>query len=325
MFKSFRRSALTAIVIGSFADPLHAHMYTQFPAYERGGAPEQNQYEAIYHDGAWAHVFMSIGHACGHTGVQGPNPRTMQVAVVIPGNNTEAQVIDYPLLNGDYSFSSLKTQYKVIGPASPDAQGYDWGISVAQSEAIPALTRTYTFYAEKSPVYEKAPRAAVWAGEGVPNYNEAQIALWLQLPEIPQESCVTDVQYFFAAAQFCAKSKIKGALPGQAWLLGATTNWSEEYLGGAPDQWSPYIRMKRDVKAKPLPLSCGGKGQVISVYPSSTDIDSYLKPVSENKDGSARQMSVQEWFNKNLATQGTADSHGCIAPQHWDPSMKMCM
>lgn len=325
MLRLVRRPAFALLIAGSFASPLQAHMYTQFPAYERGGSPEKNQYESIYQDGAWAHVYMSIGHACGHTGTLGPSPKTTQVAVVIPGNNSEAQVIDYPLLDGNYSFPPLDPPYKVVGPASPDAQGYDWGISIGQSEAIPALARTYTFYGEKVPTYNKAPRAAVWVGEGIPSYNEAQVALWVQLPEIPKDSCVTDVQYFFAAAQFCAKSKVKGALPAQAWLLGATANWPIEYLGGAPDQWTPYLRMTRDVKTKPLPQGCNGTGQIISVYPSAEQIDAYLKPVTEDKNGNARQISVQEWINKNTASSGTGDSHGCVAPQHWDPTMKMCM
>ncbi|MDD5036297.1 MAG: hypothetical protein PHE55_16235 [Methylococcaceae bacterium] len=274
-------------------------MYTQFPAYERGGAPEASQYEAIYQDGAWAHIYMSMGHACGETKVMSTSPRTTQVAIVIPGNNSSAQEIDYPLLDGNYSFPKLDPAYKVLGPASPDVQGNDWGISVAQSEGIAALSRTYTFYAEKVPVYEKAPRAAVWVGDGVPSYNEAQIVFWAQLPEIPATSCVTDVQYFFAAAQFCPKSKIPGALPVQAWLLGATNNWPVEHLGGAPDQWAPYLRMRRDIKAKPLPDSCGGKGQIVSVYPSKEEIDTYLKPVSESKNGNAHQISVQEWISKH--------------------------
>ncbi|MFO1417635.1 MAG: hypothetical protein U1E83_03095 [Methylotetracoccus sp.] len=300
MFKPFTRITCAVVMSAGIGGTASAHMYTQFPAWWRGGLPKATQWEAVYQDGAWGPVYMNIGHACGHTEVMASSPRTTQVAVVVPGNNWASQVIDYPLLDGSYEFPPLDKPYRVIGPASPDASGYDWGISTAQAEGIPALNRTYQFYAEASPVYDKAPRATVWVGDqGIGGYSIGQVVLWVQLPEIPKKSCVTDVQYFFAAAQFCPKSNLEGALPAQAWLLGTTSTWSDQYVGGAPYQWAPYLRMTRDLKAKPLPKSCGGKGQVVSVYASSDDIDAYLRPVVESKSGDARQISLEQWVRQN--------------------------
>jgi hypothetical protein len=187
---------------------------------------------------------------------------------------------------------------KVVGPASPDANGHDWGISTAQPEGIASLSKTFMFFAEANPVYEKAARALTWVGEGVPSHSVGQPLFWVQLPEIPAQSCVTDVQYFFPAAQFCPASTVPGALPAQAWLLEGTQSWTAEYLGDEEIQWAPYLRMRRDQSVKPLPGRCHGKGKVISVYPAKWNVEKYLKPVRLTGKFNAQQIPLSNWINK---------------------------
>jgi hypothetical protein len=280
----------------------NAHMYTQFPAYVRGGLPNLSDWEAIYQDqpgGTWGPVYVNVGHPCGENIDMGSTkPLTSQITTIIPGNNADAQVIEYPLLDGNYSFPPLSQPLRVIGPASKDADGNDWGISTVQAEGIAALPRTYQYW-DGAADYSIAPRAITWVGDGIPRNGVGQVVFWVQLPEIPATSCVTDIQYFFPSAQFCPRTSVKGALPRQAWLLAETSSWPAATLGGAPDQWAPYIRVKRDLTSKPLPASCGTTGKALSVYPSNVSIDKFLKPVKEATKFNARQMSVKDWDKLN--------------------------
>lgn len=298
---------LTAVFSAGFAGQAAAHMYTQFPAYTRGGIPNKSDINAFYQEFSTSSIYINISHACAHTPSKYPDQEDNYLTdivssqvVVVPPVGPNAVIVEN--LKSPYDFLKL-SQYKELGPAGKWALIHE-NYSETKPFANPALPHLYTFYAEDQPAYFTPASAMVWTGEGVPDKTVADISFEMTTPPIPATSCVQEVDYFFAAAQFCPKTTGKSPynkdnIFAMAWLLSTTNEWTEELLGGAPDQWSPYIRIMRDLKANPLPKKCGGVGTVVSVYPGKEDIDQYLRPVVVNKQGEARQIPVQQWIRKN--------------------------
>jgi hypothetical protein len=137
----------------------------------------------------------------------------------------------------------------------------------------------------------------IWTGRS-PDRNRGDLKATVYFPDIPPESCVTEVQYFFPAAQFCANGKSKNE-KAMGWLFGPTEQWPKELLGETEVQWAPAALQSRNLKKKPLPDKCGGKGQTIGVYPSKADIDKYLRPVYVDQADDATPQSVNWWIKNH--------------------------
>lgn len=264
-------------------------MYTQFPTYDRGGLYEKSKESEwpYYQDGAFGPVRFNIQHACSHN--EGDPVSTKQLTIVLPAGATVKRV--NTTLPGPWEFPPFEPAYQELGPASPDAKGYDWALQFVKPYAQASLNRVYPIMGPTGDV----PRALVWVGDH-PNNNDADVMATMFFPEIPAESCVKEVQYFFPAAQFCSTRGKPNTVTG--WLLGETDQWPKSLLGETQVQWAQTVSILRDLEKKPLPSSCGA-GDVIGIYPSKEDIDQYLKPVSVKKNGDVKQKSVDSWIKQN--------------------------
>ncbi len=268
-----------------------AHMYTQFPTYDRGGLYEESKKSEwpYYQDGAFGPVRFNVQHACSHE--EGAPVSTKQVTVVIPTGTTVKKVST--TLPGPWEFPNFEPAYQELGPASPDASGYDWAIKFVKPYTQASLNRVYPIVDSSG---SETPRALVWVGDH-PNNNDADLMATMWFPEIPAESCVKEAQYFFPSAQFCSTHRQPNTVTG--WLLGTTDQWAKENLGESQVQWSLTVSMLRDLKTKPLPSSCGG-GEVIGIYPSREDIDKYLRPVFVDKKGqNVKQKGIDWWIKRH--------------------------
>lgn len=268
-----------------------SHMFTNFPVYDRGGLYEQSK-EAewpYYKDGAFGPVRFNVQHACGHT--EGSVVSTKQVAVVIPTSTTVKRI--NTTLSGPWNFPNFEPAYQELGPASPDANGYDWAVQFVKPHAHAAFGKVYPIMGKTS-TGEDIPRAMIWVGDH-PDSNDADLLSTMFFPEIPAASCVKEVQYFFPSAQFCSTVGQPNSVSG--WLLGTTGEWSKENLGESTVQWSLAVSMLRDLKTKPLPSNCGN-GETIGIYPSREDIDQYLRPVSIDRKGHKIQQRSVDWWLK---------------------------
>lgn len=290
MIPKFHTHALTALTIASIAAPASAHIYINFPTYDRGGdyAQSRKQDWAIYQDGAFGPVRFNVQHACGHTAFS--KVTTNQVVIVMP-NGKNTQRID-TVLPKPWNFPPFDPGYKELGPVSPDQDNHEWAVNWLKPMTQASFNKAYPILGETSGG-GTAPRAVVWVGDH-PDGNDADLTVTMEFPTIPKKSCVKEVQYFFPMAQFC--SNATGAEPVMAWMLGSTDQWPKERLGESEVQWAPALFMRRDLKKKPLPAKCG-EGEVLSVYPSRSDIDQYLRPVSVDNQGVATQQSVQWWID----------------------------
>jgi hypothetical protein len=297
-FKGALMKKLTKLKIAACAASIllisssQAHMYTQFPVYDRGGLYEKSKESdwPYYQDGAFGPVRFNVQHACSHEEGTG-RVSTRQLTVVIPTGATVKRVDTK--LPGPWEFPNFDPAYQELGPASPDANGYDWAISFVKPFAQAALNRVYPIMGKTS-TGENIPRALVWVGDH-PNDNDADIMATMFFPEIPAESCVKEVQYFFPAAQFCSTPRQPNTVTG--WLLGTTENWTKERLGETQVQWAPTVSMLRDLNKKPLPSSCGS-GETIGIYPSREDIDQFLRPISVDKKGHHFNQKNVDWWIK---------------------------
>lgn len=290
----FSRTEMLAFIVASgFAAQSDAHMYSLFPTYFRGGIPNKDQFEAYYQEWVDAYIYFNMAHACAHVENE-TDIRSTQTAVVLP---TAPNAVLVRNLDGPYDFKKLNS-FRELGSANA------WALKAeVKPMGVSGLDHYYKFYSEPNPTYFTPANAIVWVGDGVPDSGMANFGAMIGLPRIPKSSCVKEVDYFFATAQFCPKAT--GTNPENAlntfamsWLLGATKNWPEELQGGAPWQWAPYVRMLRDLKTKPLDPGCGA-GEVVSVYPGQADIDRFLKPVEVDAQGVARQIPVQQWIRRN--------------------------
>ncbi len=293
----FKKTRLAAMLIAAgFAGQVAAHMYTNFPTYDRGGLYEKSKAKEFpyYKDGAFGPIRFNVQHACDpEPYFDFSNVTTKQVAIVIP-TGKDVQLVD-TVLKAAWEFPPFDPAYKELGPASPDADGNDWGIQFLKPQPNPALPKAYAILGETSKG-ETIPRAVVWVGDH-PDTNDTDLVATIYFPEIPEKSCVQEVQYFFPSAQFCGNFTPVNAKPMEGWLLGTTAKWSKSMLGETEVQWAPIALVNRDLKAKPLPASCNGKGKKIGVYPSKADIDKYLRPVSVDKKGVATQQPPNWWIN----------------------------
>ncbi|MCG7756420.1 MAG: hypothetical protein LZF63_07150 [Nitrosomonas sp.] len=270
---------------------VQAHMYTQFPAYDRGGLYEESKKSEwpYYQDGAFGPVRFNIQHACSHA--EGAPVSTKQVTIVIPTGTTVKKV--NTTLPGPWEFPNFDPAYQELGPASPDANGYDWAIKFVKPYTQASLNRVYPIVDSSG---SETPRALVWVGDH-PNSNDADLMATMWFPEIPAESCVKEAQYFFPSAQFCSTPRQPNTVTG--WLLGITDQWVKENLGESQVQWALTVSMLRDLKTKPLPSSCGN-GEVIGIYPSREDIDQYLRPVFVDKKGqNVKQKGIDWWIKRH--------------------------
>jgi hypothetical protein len=280
-------SALIAAILGS---PAAAHIYVNFPTYDRGGLYEESKKLdwALYEDGAFGPVRFNVQHACGHA--EFSTVTTKQVVIVMPnGKNTK---LINTVLPGPWNFPPFDPAYKELGSASPDAKGHEWAINWLKPMTQASFPKAYPILGQTSGG-GTVPRAVVWVGDH-PDGNDADLAVTMEFPTIPKNSCVKEVQYFFPMAQFCGNTDPAHSI--QAWMLGTTDQWSKSLLGESNVQWAPTLFMRRDLKKKPLPTNCG-QGQSIGVYPSREDIDKYLRPVSVDTNGVPIQKSVQWWIN----------------------------
>lgn len=273
-----------------FITSVQAHMYTQFPTYDRGGLYEESKKSEwpYYQDGAFGPVRFNVQHGCSHDEGAG-RVSTRQLTVVIPTGATVKRV--NTMLPGPWEFPNFDPPYQELGPASPDASGYDWAVKFVKPHTQASLNRVYPITDSTG---AEQPRALVWVGNH-PNDNDADIMATMYFPEIPAESCIKEAQYFFPAAQFCTTPGKPNTVTG--WLLGTTDHWSKENLGETQVQWAPTVSILRDLNTKPLPSNCGS-GEIIGIYPSRKDIDKFLKPVSINKNGDAKQRSVDSWLKR---------------------------
>lgn len=208
-----------------------SHMLTQFPVYDRGGLYKKSKELGWpYYDGevegTFGPVRFNVQHACGH---EGERVTTKQVAMVIPTGAT-VQKISTTLPN-PWEFPAFEPTYEELGSASPDANGYDWAIWFTKPFAQASLNRVYPIDPGTSSTGDPIARAYVWVGDH-PDDNDADLTITTWFPEIPAESCVKEVQYFFPAAQFCSTPGKPNSVSG--WLLGTTSEWSKD-LCTAPD------------------------------------------------------------------------------------------
>ncbi|MFO1417834.1 MAG: hypothetical protein U1E83_04125 [Methylotetracoccus sp.] len=298
MIRVTRSQVAVALAAAGFAGQAAAHIFTNFPTYDRGGLYEKSRDAEwpYYQDGAFGPIRFNAQHACDPNPYDPyePNVVTNQVVVVYPtGKNT--QIIDTTVPK-PWNFPPMDPGYKELGPASPDANGFDWAVQFVKPMPHAAYPTAYTFLTDANNG-DKIPQAVAWVGKQH-MYDDTDLTTTIYFADIPKKSCVTEVQYYFATAQFCSGIKPGNAMPVTGWLLGPTENWPKERLGETTVQWAPIAVVERDLKKKPLPQSCGGKGQTISVYPSKADIDKYLRPVEVDDNDIAKQRTVQWWINK---------------------------
>ncbi len=296
MKKNLQLQIVAGITLALLMSNAQSHLFTNFPVYDRGGLYKKSK-EAdwpYYQDGAFGPVRFNVQHACGHT--EGAMVTTKQVAVVIPTSPTVRR-IDTTLTN-PWDFPNFEPTYQELGPASPDANGYDWAIQWLKPHSHASFNNVYPIMGKTS-TGEDIPRALVWVGDH-PDNNDADLLVTMSFPEIPAASCVKEVQFFFPSAQFCSTVGQTNSVSG--WLLGTTSEWSKEMLGESLVQWSLAISMLRDLKTKPLPSNCGN-GETIGIYPSREDIDQYLKPVSVDKKGRKVHQKNVDWWLKQREKQ----------------------
>ena len=295
LFKLFTGGATALLVMSA-----HAHMFTNFPTYDRGGLYEESKKAEwpYYVDGAFGPVRFNVQHACSHN--EGDPVSTRQVIMVLPTGTTVKKV--NTKLPAPWEYPNFDPPYQEVENASPDATGFDWAMQFIKPHAHAAFNRVYPIQG-KSATGETIPRALAWVGDH-PNDNDADLTSTMFFPEIPESSCVKEVQYFFPTAQFCSTRGQPNTVTG--WLLGVTNNWTKNRLGETHVQWAPTVSIMRDLEKKPLPSNCAS-GEILGIYPSREDIDQYLKPVSVNKkDGTVKQQSI-EWWLKQRHKNGNDD------------------
>lgn len=296
-FRTVRFGAM--LVAAGFAGHVSAHMYINFPNADRGsnGVYQKSKDEdfAYYEDGAFGPVRFKVDHACGHAGDGWSNVRTKQVAIVVP-TGPDTKLVDTRVTPpGCCSPPPFEPLYKELGNASPDAEGVDWGIGYLKPQPDPAFPNVYPIMGQTTSG-DAIPRAVVWVGDH-PDYNDTDLRATVYLSEIPAESCVKEVQYFFAAAYFCSNAPTPHEAM-TAWILGPTRQWPQDRIGDTNVQWAPMLSMLRDLNKKPLPTRCG-EGKTIGVYPSKAAIDRYMRPVSVDKNDVATPRRLDWWLNHN--------------------------
>lgn len=302
MIRVTRSQLAAALAAAGFAGQAAAHMYTNFPTYDRGGLYEKSRDAEwpYYQDGAFGPIRFNAQHACDPEPYDAyePNVVTNQVVVVFPtGKNT--QIVDTTVPR-PWSFPPMDPGYKELGPASPDADGRDWAVQWLKPVPAAAYPTAYTFLTDVTNG-DRIPQAVAWVGKQH-MFEDTDLQTTIYFADFStktlKSSCVAEVQYYFAAAQFCSGIKPGNAKPVEGWLLGPTDTWTKERLGETFVQWAPIAVVERDLKKHPLPKNCGGKGHSISVYPSKADIEKYLRPVEVDENGIAKQRTVQWWINQ---------------------------
>lgn len=231
-------------------------------------------------EGSSAVLSIALSHGCTHSG----ESYTTRVVTALFPNGAD------PNLSGIAYTNNGGTNYNgnALFGIKPIVD-YNWKEIMPMTGNVP----TYYNHGEKT----TDVRAVHWHLGYIPDNFVGYATVSASLPKFLPDTCYDTIRVEIPVVQYCAldpkhemdhewrrdRVKKKNLDSAYAWIKEPTAMFPTETVVAAG--YSAYLNIVRNLTTNPLPASCGGVGQAVTVYPTAADIDMYLPPHDGNVPG----------------------------------------
>lgn len=241
-----------------------------------------------YKENARYFLKLNLAHTCGHDGT---NYDIVHSGVVFP-NAADAVITHYSAMTatGGPDSASTKTVLKDLNQvlqtydAAQKAAGANalmsikptlntnWGKIIVNSDAVPAYYNHGVNTKDVRALYWVDAKNPQGSGLGMANEYAENLEFVATLGKL--QNCVAKVRVFTPSIDYCAAGS------AYLWASSYTTTLSQAAVTasggklGVSTGYAPSFDIVRSA-SNPLDSKCG-KGEIVTIYPSTADIDKYL-------------------------------------------------
>ena len=233
-----------------------------------------------YKEGSSAVLSIGLSHGCTQSG----ESFTTRVMTALFPNGPD------PNLHGITYTNNGPTNYEgnAMYGIKPVVD-YNWKQIMPMTGNVP----TYYNHGEKT----TDVRAIHWHWGYIPDNFVGYATFSASFPKFVSDTCYDKIRVEIPVVQYCAldpkhetdhewlrdRVKKKNLDSAYAWIKEPTAIFPTATV--VSPGYSAYLNIVRDTTTNPLPSSCGGVGQSVTVYPTAAEIDMYLPPHDGNVPG----------------------------------------
>lgn len=242
-----------------------------------------------YKENARHFLKLNLAHTCGHGGV---NYDIIHSGVIFP-NAADAVITQYSAMTatGEPDKASIKTTLSDLvqvlqtydankNPAGANALmsikpilNSNWEKILMNKDTVPAFYNHGVNTRDVRSIQWLNSKNPAGVGYGMSNDYAENLEFVTTLGKL--QNCVAKVRVYTPSIDLCTDGN------AYLWGMNYTPVVSEALVTasggkiGVSTNYAPYIDIVRNTTTNPLESSCGA-GQMVTIYPSATDIDNYL-------------------------------------------------